>query len=190
MIFSLTSVQYPKCAYGPYWKWNPIENGVYIWVEVSFSFQLLGECHCWWTRESLRVHVAKFYGRLRLIRSILRASKFSEIKLIEIVIFVGLLHHHLWFKGVSELFEHAFHLCKVLCFSLGSLTRVQYPKCAYGPYWKLNPIENGVYIWVEVSFSFEKDNWLFKKSKYHCVFWAKETIYLITNMTKRWIRVF
>ena len=30
-------------------------------------------------------HVAKFYGRLRLICSVLRASKFSEFKLIEIV---------------------------------------------------------------------------------------------------------
>ena len=29
--------------------------------------------------------------------------------------------------------------------------RVQYPKCAYGPYCKLNPIQNGVYILVEVS---------------------------------------
>ena len=24
-----------------------------------------GECHCWWTIESRRAHVAKFYGRLR-----------------------------------------------------------------------------------------------------------------------------
>ena len=30
--------------------------------------------------------------------------------------------------------------------------RVQYPKCAYGPYCLLNPIKNGVYILVEVSF--------------------------------------
>ena len=29
-------VQCPKCAYGPYYKWNPIWNGVYILVEVSF----------------------------------------------------------------------------------------------------------------------------------------------------------
>ena len=35
------------------------------------------ECHCWWTSESPRAHVAKFYGRLRLIRSVGRASKFS-----------------------------------------------------------------------------------------------------------------
>ena len=30
--------------------------------------------------------------------------------------------------------------------------RVQYPKCAYGPYCLLNLIKNGVYILVEVSF--------------------------------------
>ena len=35
---------------------------------------------------SPRAHVAKFYGRLRLIRSVLRASKISVLKLIEIVI--------------------------------------------------------------------------------------------------------
>ena len=61
-------------------------NGVYILVEVSFMFQLLGECHCWWTKESPRAHVAKFYGRLRLIRSVLRASKLSVLKLTEIVV--------------------------------------------------------------------------------------------------------
>ena len=49
-------------------------------------FQLLDECHCWWTRESPRAHVAMFCGQLRLIRSVLRESKFSVLKLIEIVI--------------------------------------------------------------------------------------------------------
>ena len=33
-----------------------------------------------------RAHLAKFYGRLRLIRSVLRASNFSVLKLIQIVI--------------------------------------------------------------------------------------------------------
>ena len=37
-------------------------------------------------RESPRAYVAKFYGRLRLICSVLRASKFAVLKLIEIVI--------------------------------------------------------------------------------------------------------
>ena len=38
------------------------------------------------TRESPRAHVAKFYDRVRLIRNVLRASKFFAIKLIGIVI--------------------------------------------------------------------------------------------------------
>ena len=38
-------------------------------------------CHCWWTSESSRAHVAKFYGRLRLIRSVWRASTFSVFKI-------------------------------------------------------------------------------------------------------------
>ena len=49
-------------------------------------FQLLGECHCLLTKESPRAHVAKFYGRLWLICSVFIASKFSDLKLIEIVI--------------------------------------------------------------------------------------------------------
>ena len=53
---------------------------------LFFVFQLLGECHCWWTKESPRAHVAKFYSRLRLICSVWRASKFSVLKLTEIVI--------------------------------------------------------------------------------------------------------
>ena len=31
----MTRVLYPKCAYGPYYKFNLIENGVYILLEVS-----------------------------------------------------------------------------------------------------------------------------------------------------------
>ena len=44
----------------------------------------LGECHCWWTRESLRAHAVKLYGRLQLVS---RASTFSVLKFIEIIIF-------------------------------------------------------------------------------------------------------
>ena len=51
-----------------------------------YIFQLLGEFHCWWTKESPRAHLAKFYGQLWLICSVLKASKFSVLKLIEIVI--------------------------------------------------------------------------------------------------------
>ena len=59
---------------------------IHLSRSLFFVCQLLGECHCWWTRESPMAHVAKFYGRLRLIRSVLRASKFSVLKLTEIII--------------------------------------------------------------------------------------------------------
>ena len=64
-------------------------NGVYILVEVSINIStttVLCQCHCWWTKESPSAHVAKFFGRLPLICSVLRASKFSALKLIEFVI--------------------------------------------------------------------------------------------------------
>ena len=65
------------------------------WYKTLIIFQLLGECHCWWTSESPRAHAAKFYGRLRLIRSVWRASKFSVFKINRNCNFVGLLHHPL-----------------------------------------------------------------------------------------------
>ena len=49
--------------------------------------------------------------------------------------FVGLLHHPFWLYLVSALLGITFLLViKTTLFGLGSLTRVQYPKCAYGPY--------------------------------------------------------
>ena len=54
---------------------------------LFFIFHLLGECHCWLTRESPRAHVAEFYGLLPLILSVLREyQNFPWFKLIEIVI--------------------------------------------------------------------------------------------------------
>ena len=67
---------------------------IFIYIQIYFhisvmhtSLQPLGECHCWRTRVSPRAHVAKFFVRLQLIRSVLRASTFSVLKFIEIVIF-------------------------------------------------------------------------------------------------------
>ena len=37
-------------------------------------------------------------------------------------------------------------------FGSGSLIRVHYPKCAYGPYREFNPNKNGANILAEVSF--------------------------------------
>ena len=77
--------------------------------------ELYGECHCWWTSESPRAHVAKFYVRLGLIRRVLRASKFSMLKLIKIAI--------LWVYNTIpfgfSLFQHfgeiTFQFLKILC---------------------------------------------------------------------------
>ena len=64
-----------------YFKWC-----IHLSRSLFFIFQLLCECHCRWTRESPKAHVARFYDLLRLIRSDMRASTFSLLKLTEIVI--------------------------------------------------------------------------------------------------------
>ena len=74
-------------------------------ISSFFSF-ILGECHCWWISESSRAHVAKVYNRLRLIRSVWRASKFSVFKIDWNCNFVGLLHHPFWLQLVLALFGH------------------------------------------------------------------------------------
>ena len=65
---------------------------------------------------------------------------------------MGLLHHPFFLQHVLARLGHKFETVEITLFGLGSLTRVQYPKCAYGPYCLLNPIQNGVYILVQVSF--------------------------------------
>ena len=54
--------------------------------EIWHVFQLLGECHYWFTSESPRALVTKFYDRLLLSRGVSRASNSSVLKLIEIVV--------------------------------------------------------------------------------------------------------
>ena len=88
---------------------------IHLGRSLFFIFQLLGECHCWWTSESPRAHVAKFYGRLRLIRSVLRASKFSVLKLIEIVIFGVHYTIHFGFNLLRHFWDNTFQLLKLLC---------------------------------------------------------------------------
>ena len=68
---------------GDYRYYGPMQDNQQTGMQI---FQLLGEGDCWWTSESPRAHVVKFYGRFRLISSGFRASKFSVLKLIEIVI--------------------------------------------------------------------------------------------------------
>ena len=68
------------------WIKSVLKWCIHLSRSLFFIFQLLGECHCWWTKESPRAHVAKFYGRFRLIRSIWEHHNFPCSKLIEIVI--------------------------------------------------------------------------------------------------------
>ena len=90
-------------------KWYTSKKSLYI-------FQLLAECVCWWTSWFPRAHIAKFYGRLRLIRSVLRASKFSALKLIEFVLFktVILLVYYTIPFGLSLFWHINFQLLKLL----------------------------------------------------------------------------
>ena len=99
---------------------------VYIIVEISFLFQLLGECHCWWTKESSRSHVAKFYGRLQLIRSVLRAStlNFRVFKIHSNCNFVGKLHHPFWLNLVLAFWGIHFQLFKLLSLAKDHCTSV------------------------------------------------------------------
>ena len=59
------------------------------------------ECITYW-------RVAKFYGRLRLVRSVLRASKFSVLKLTEIVILLVYYTIPFGFSLFLALFGHHF----------------------------------------------------------------------------------
>ena len=83
------------CLAKNHWRWfcAPNAHMVHIVNDIrfkmvytswSFIFQLLHslcECHCWWTRESLRAHAAKFYGRLQLIREHQHFSCWNLLKL-------------------------------------------------------------------------------------------------------------
>ena len=74
-------------------------------------------------------NVAKFYGRLRLIRSILRASKFSVLKLTEIVILWVYFTIPFGFSLIKHFLDITF---QILLLCLARITdEVHYPKCAY-----------------------------------------------------------
>ena len=80
-------------------------------VRSIFSFfKPLGECHCWWTRESQKAYIAKFYGQLQLIRSILGHQNFPRLKLIEIVILWVYYTTPLSFSLFSHFWDIAFQL--------------------------------------------------------------------------------
>ena len=74
-----------------------------------FIFQILGECHCWWTEESPVAHAAK------LIRRVLRASNISVLKKDWRRNILGLLLCPFWLQLDLALFEHHFSTFKLLC---------------------------------------------------------------------------
>ena len=102
--------------------WWQVFNIIFISIQIYFhisgmhtSLQPLGECHCWWTRVSPRAHVAKFYIRLQLIRSVLRASKVSMLKFIEIVFLKIYYMASLLLQLLLVLLWHLFETFKLLC---------------------------------------------------------------------------
>ena len=108
---SLMRVHYSKCAFDPF-----------------CLFQLLDACHCWWTSESPRAHVAKFYDRLRLIRSVWRASKIPVLKLIEIVTFWAYYTTPFGFSLFWHFWAILFSSFETTLFCQGSLMRIHYLK--------------------------------------------------------------
>ena len=80
----------------------------------SYFNYLVSECHCWWTKESPRAYVAKFYGRLRLIRSV-ESIKILRVKIDWNCNFVGLLHHPFWLKLDFALSGNHIQRLKQLC---------------------------------------------------------------------------
>ena len=61
-----------------------------------------------------RAHVAKFYDRLRLIRSVLRASKFSVFQMFEIVILWVYYTIPFGFSLFRHFWDNTFQLLKLL----------------------------------------------------------------------------
>ena len=92
---------------------NPLETiGTFIlfefpttWVNVTAGGPVSPRGH----------NVAKFYGQLRLIRSVWRASKFSVFKIDWNCNFVGLLHQPFWLQFVLPLFSHYFSIFYTTC---------------------------------------------------------------------------
>ena len=61
---------------------NPVNDNLYQLHLINVR-DFCPQAHFWRTRESKRAHATKFYGRLWLVPSVLRASLFSVLKLIQ-----------------------------------------------------------------------------------------------------------
>ena len=132
------------------------------------SLQPLGECHCWWTRVSPRAHVAKFYVRLQLICSVLRASKFSVLKFIEIVILW--IYYMAYLLASASFVTSLFNFLKLLCMA----------KNHWWGFCSRNP--HLVYIVNEIRFKMVYTSWslfifqpLHSLGECHC-WWTRESL--------------
>ena len=97
-----------------------ISTTLWVWLLVDHMFP--------------RAHVAKYYGRHRLIPTVIRTSTFPVFKIDSKCSFVGgFLHHPFCFQLVWRLFGIAFRQFAIheYCFGKWSLMRVRYPNGAY-----------------------------------------------------------
>ena len=116
-----------------------------------FIFQLLGDCHCWWTCDSLRAHVAKFtvdFGWLVAIESI----KILRVKIDWNYNFVGLLHYPVpfGFSLFGHFLEISFILLKLL-FGERITDEGSVPETRKWSILLFKSDSHGMNIWVEVS---------------------------------------
>ena len=89
--------------------WNSIHNITFTKIMPKTIPYLPGSAISTKSNTVL-AHVAKIYGRLRLIRSVLRAWKIFRIKIDWNCNFVGLLHHPFWLQLVMTLSGNHFQL--------------------------------------------------------------------------------
>ena len=154
-------VQYPKSAYGPYCELDPNKNGVYIFKEVSF----FNSTTLWvsllvdqWVPEGIFSSVLRSTS---VICSVLRASKFSELRLIEMVILRVITPSVLASACCYTFWEQLFNYWKYFVW-LRNTDESSVPEVRIWSILQLDSYKNGVYmyIWVEVSFYISTTWWV------------------------------
>ena len=87
----------------------------HVYCYIATFWNSAERYHCWWIIESPRAQVAKFYGRLQLIRSGFGASKLSVLKIDSNFNSVSLLHNPFWIRLLFctsyNVLEHKGSLC-------------------------------------------------------------------------------
>ena len=101
------------------------QSGWFLYYSINFvcgwynfqTYVYLTKCLVGFKNHCFKIYsiIAKFYGRLRLIRSIWRASIFSVLKINWNCNYVGLLHHPFWLQLVLALFGRYFSTFYTKC---------------------------------------------------------------------------